>query len=216
MPYDYHYFESGEMSDDRLRLEIELLKFLQDHNLLENLSWNDYDTCALRIFHQIGIRQASKALFERHAKNTNEFKQYHFIKQCQNVIVSSKSMSKQILSMSFYLSILSFCSVIGFVLFEYVLNKNQITNLQQPLTTKKRHLSLIDNLSIILLTFATITIVCSIIILTRIMHRKLICLEFILLLTILSFLSMKIFQILTFLSIYRESRWLNIYDYTYS
>ncbi|CAF3936160.1 unnamed protein product, partial [Rotaria sp. Silwood1] len=48
MPNSYHYFESNEISYERLLLEIELLKQLQEINLLKNLDWKFYDTCALK------------------------------------------------------------------------------------------------------------------------------------------------------------------------
>src|ERR1700722_4037755 len=82
MPNSYRYFESGEVSHERLLLEIELLKQLQEVDLLQNLEWNAYDTSALRLFYQAGIREAHNELIRRYGNHSNQFEQYDFIQQC--------------------------------------------------------------------------------------------------------------------------------------
>jgi hypothetical protein len=225
MPNSYHYFESGEVSQERLALEIELLKQLQDANLLQNLDWNEYDTSALRLFHQAGIREVSQELTRRYGNQPKKCEQNDFIEQCirKHRIYSIKDNFKQqrisfplILNIIFILICLS--SVIGLFIYQYIKFNHQhhlIKSLDRPLTTKRRHLSLTDDLPIILLTFTCALILGSSIIATR-FSRKIILFGIFVLVIIIIFLILKVHQMITFLSKYRELRRSMLYNYMYS
>ncbi|CAF3210505.1 unnamed protein product [Rotaria sp. Silwood2] len=226
MPNSYHYFESGEVSHERLLLEIELLKQLQQANLLNNLDWKLYDTFSLKIFHQIGIYEVNDELTQRYRNNSNEYEQYNFISQCiqKHEISSINENFKQqqqtsliiILNTIFIFICLLF--IIGFFIYEYIKYDHKyylLKLLNHPLTTKRRHLSFTDDLSIILLTFTSSIILGCIIIATR-FNRKIILFGIFALLIIVLLLIKKGQQIITILLTYRELRWSMLYDYMYS
>jgi len=225
MPTRYHYFESGEVSHERLLLEIELLKQLQQANLLQNLEWNSYDTSALRIFLQAGIREANDELSQRYINNSNKIEQYDFIHRCIEKYQKSpirENFKQQrfsfplILNTIFIFIGLSF--VIGLFIYEYITFNHQhhlFTSLNHPLTTKRRHLSFTDDLPVILLTFTCAIILGSTMIATR-FSRKIILFGIVALLSIITVLIIKCHQIIIFLSKYRELRWPMLYDYMYS
>lgn len=220
MPNNYHYFESGEVSDERLLLEIQLLKQLQKENLLENLDWKSYDTFALEIFSKEGIREVNNEISKSIEYN-------HFIQQCiikhEKSIIKENFQQKQqrfslplIINIIFIFICLFF--VIGLFIYEYIHYNHQhplFNSLEHPLTTKRRHLLFTDDLSIILLTFTTTLILTSTIIATG-LNKKIILFAIILILIIIIYLIIKGHQILTFLSKYRELRWTIVYDYIYS
>jgi hypothetical protein len=81
MPNPYRYFESGEIAFERVLLEVELLRALQQQDRLNDLDWHCYDTTALNIFAQAGIEQASVALAHRQARYDVHRSQL-FVKQC--------------------------------------------------------------------------------------------------------------------------------------
>lgn len=225
MPNPYHYFESGEVSHERLFLEIELLKQLQDANLLQNLDWNAYDTSALKLFHQAGIREATKELTRRYGNQPNECEQYDFIEQCvrkHRIYPVMENFKHQRISCPLILNIIfilvCLSSVIGLFIYQYIKFNHQhhlIESLDRPLTTKRRHLSFTDDLSVILLTFTCALILGSSIIATR-FSRKIILFGIFALVIIILFLILKVHQMITFLSKYRELRWPMLYDYMYS
>ena len=226
MPNSYHYFESGEVSHERLLLEIELLKQLQEANLLHNLDWKSYDTSALSLFVQAGIQEANDELTQRHVNHTTKFEQFDFIQQCirkHQISPSIKNNLKQqqtpltlILNSIFIIICLLF--VIGLFIYEYIKSNHQhhfLQSLDHPLTAKRRHLTFIDDLPIILLTFTSGVILGCTIFATR-FSRKIILFGIFALLITIVLLIKKSHQIITFLSKYRELRWPMLYDYIYS
>ena len=156
MPNSYHYFESGEVSQERLDLEIELLKQLQEANLLKNLNWNEYDTSALRLFHQAGIRDVSKELIQRYGDQPKECEQNDFIEQCirkHRLSPIKGNFKQQRISFPLILNILfifiCLSSVLGLFIYQYIKVNHQhhfTESLDRPLTTKRRHLSFTDDL----------------------------------------------------------------------
>ena len=225
MPNSYHYFESGEVSHERLLIEIELLKQLKQADLLDNLDWKSYDTPALRLFLQAGIREVNDELIQRHRNTSNEFEQFDFISQCiqKHQISPIKDNFKQqktslILILNTIFIFISLFSVIGLFIYEYIKYNHQhrlLKSLDRPLTSKQRHLSFTDDLPIILLTFASGIILACIIVATR-YSRKLIVFGIFALIIIIILLIKKGHEIITFLSKYRELRWPMLYDYMYS
>ncbi|CAF1201376.1 unnamed protein product [Rotaria sordida] len=225
MPNSYYYFESSEVSHERLLLEIELLKQLQEINLLHNLNWKFYDTFTLKIFLQAGIYEVNDELIQRYRNNSNEFEQYNFIFQCiQKHEISSinenfKQQQQQQISFIIILNIIfiiiCFLFIIGLFIYEYNDQYYLLKLLDHPLTTKRRQLSFTDDLLIILLTFITSIILGCIIIATR-FNRKIILFGIITLFIIIILLIKKVHQIIIFLFTYREIRWPMLYDYMYS
>lgn len=225
MPNPYHYFESGEVSQERLALEIELLKQLQEIDLLQNLDWSAYDTAALRLFHQAGIREASNELIRRDGNYSNEVEQSDFIEECirKHQVLPSRENFKQrgislplCLNMIFIFICLVF--VIGLFIYQYIKFNHQhplFQSLDRPLTTKRRHLLFTDDLPVILLTFTCAMILGSIIIATR-FSWKIILFGIVVMVIVILFLIIKVHQIISFLSKYRELRWPMLYDYMYS
>jgi hypothetical protein len=198
MPNRYHYFESGEVSHERLLLEIELLKQLQQANLLQNLDWNSYDTSALKIFLQAGIREANDELSQRYINNSNKVEQYDFIHQCIEKHQKSpieENFKQQRFSFPLILNIIFILIYLFFVIYEYIKFNHQhhlLTSLDHPLTTKRRYLSFTDDLSVIVLTFTCAIILGSTMIATR-FSRKIILLGIVALLIIIIFLNNNIF-----------------------
>jgi hypothetical protein len=198
MPNRYHYFESGEVSHERLLLEIELLKQLQQANLLQNLDWNSYDTSALKIFLQAGIREANDELSQRYINNSNKVEQYDFIHQCIEKHQKSpieENFKQQRFSFPLILNIIFILICLFFVIYEYIKFNHQhhlLTSLDHPLTTKRRYLSFTDDLSVIVLTFTCAIILGSTMIATR-FSRKIILLGIVALLIIIIFLNNNIF-----------------------
>ena len=86
MPNEYYYFESDEVSIDRLQLEIELLKQLQESNLLLGIEWKQYDTKALKLFVKNGIKEAHDELKLRQIDNPAELRRKYedldFVRRC--------------------------------------------------------------------------------------------------------------------------------------
>ena len=225
MPNPYHYFESAEVSVDRFALEIQLLKQLQNVNLLHDLDWSAYDTAALRRFQQVGIDEAGEELMRRQGSRPKQVKQLDFIESCIRKHRESpmkETLKRQKMFLSFYLNMIfvfvCLISVIGLFVYQYIAFNRQhplFQSLDRPLTTKRRHLSFTDDLPILLLTFACAIILASIIIATR-FSRKMILLGVLVLVMILVLLIVKLHQIVSFLSKYRELRWSKLYDYMYS
>ncbi|CAF1020615.1 unnamed protein product [Rotaria sp. Silwood1] len=225
MPNSYHYFESNEISYERLLLEIELLKQLQEINLLKNLDWKFYDTYALKIFFQAGIYEVNDELLQRYRNNSNEFEQYNFISQCiEKYQISSinENFKQQQTSLIIILNIIfvfiCILFVIGLFTYEYIKYDHQhslFKLLDHPLTSKRRHLSFTDDLLLILLTFTSSIILGCIIIATR-YNRKIILFEIFALFIIIILLIKKNHHIIIFLLTYRELRWSTLYDYMYS
>ncbi|CAF1120113.1 unnamed protein product [Rotaria sordida] len=226
MPNSYYYFESSEVSHERLLLEIELLKQLQEIDLLHNLNWKFYDTFTLKIFLQAGIYEVNDELIQRYRNNSNEFEQYNFIFQCiQKHEISSinenfKQQQQQqqisfIIILNIIFIIICFLFIIGLFIYEYNDQYYLLKLLDHPLTTKRRQLSFTDDLLIILLTFITSIILGCIIIATR-FNRKIILFGIITLFIIIILLIKKVHQIIIFLFTYREIRWPMLYDYMYS
>jgi hypothetical protein len=219
MPNSYHYFESGEVSQERLDLEIELLKQLQEANLLKNLNWNEYDTSALRLFHQAGIREVSKELIQRYGDQPKECEQNDFIEQCirkHRLSPIKENFKQQRISFPLILNILfifiCLSSVLGLFIYQYIKFNHQhhfTESLDRPLTTKRRHLSFTDDLSVILLTFTSVLILSSSIIATRVFG----IFAFAIIIALLIF---KVHQVITLLSEYRELQWPKLYNYMYS
>lgn len=223
MPNSYHYFESGEVSPERLSLEIEILKQLHEVNLLHNLDWKSYDTTALNLFVQAGIQEANDELTQRYINHSNEFEQIDFINQCIQKSPSIKQNFKQQrtpLTFIFNLIFIVICLffVIGLFIYEYIKFGHQhhfLQSLEHPLTAKRRHLSFTDDLPMIILTFTNAIILGCTIFATR-FSRKMILFGLFALLIIIILLIKKGHQIITFLSKYRELRWPMLYDYIYS
>ena len=225
MPNSYRYFESSEVSKERLDLEIELLKHLQEINLLENLDWSEYDTSALRQFHQAGIKEATNEFLRRQGNDSKKFLQYNFIQECiakyRKAPVEEKLQQRYIsfvLIISIFFISICLSSVISLYIYEYIKFNHQhqlFTTLNHPLTTKRRYLSFTDDLSVILLTCTTIIITYSIILATR-LNRKIILFGIVALILVISFIIIRSYQLITFLVQYRELRWSMIYDYMYS
>jgi hypothetical protein len=223
MPNSYHYFESGEVSYERLLLEIELLKQLQEADLLDDLDWTLYDTSALVLFVQSGIREANHELSLRHTNHSDDFqqksKQYHFIYQCIRKHQTSQIKEKlKHQSISWHLIIIFIFICLAFVIGLYIKFDHQhrlLTSLAHSLTAKRRHLSFTNDLPIILLTFASAIVLGCTIAATR-FSRKIILVGIFALLLIVILLIKKAHHIITFLSTYRELRWPMLYDYMYS
>ena len=225
MPNPYRYFESGEVSLERFALEIELLKQLQDVNLLHNLDWGAYDSAALRQFQQAGVCEAGQELMRRQGHCPTKVEQAGFIEECirkHRTSIIDENLKQQrfslplCLNMIFVLICLIF--VIGLFVYQYIKFNHQhplFQSLDRPLTTKRRHLSFTDDLPILLLTFACAIILGSTIIATR-FSRKMILLGIFLLVGVIVFLIVKLNQIVSFLSKYRELRWPKLYYYMYS
>ncbi|CAF1923059.1 unnamed protein product [Rotaria magnacalcarata] len=225
MPNPYHYFESGEISPERLLLEIELLKELKKADLLYNLDWASYDTHALKCFLDAGIEEVKEELTQRFRAKTNDFKQYDFI--CQSiqkhqVSPIGENFKKQQISFTviFNTIFIFICIffVIGLFTYEYIKIDHQhhlLKSLDHPLTAKQRRLSFANDLSIIFLAFASGISLGCIIIATR-FRRKIIILGIVTLCIIMILVTRKIHQIITFLSTYREIRWPMLYDYMFS
>jgi len=226
MPNSYHYFESGEISPERLLLEIEVLKQLKEANLLDNLDWKSYDTSALSRFVQVGIQEANDELTQRHINHSNEFVQSDFIDQCirKHQISSSikENFKQQQTSLTLILNgifiFICLFSVIGLFIYEYITFDHQhhfLQSLAHPLTSKRRHLSFLDDLPVILLTFTSSIILGCTIAGTR-FSRKIILFGIFTLLISIVLLIKKSQQVIIFLSKYRELRWPMLYDYMHS
>ncbi|CAF0954788.1 unnamed protein product [Adineta ricciae] len=220
MPNSYHYFEAGEVSLQRIQLEIEILRQLQEANLLYDIDWGAYDTVALKLFVQAGINEVKNELDRRQTQQITSFEQVNFIKlSVQRSFVKqedfqSKS-SSVILILNTVLIIFCILSIGGLLLYEYVHFNDEhrlFMTLDYPLTAKRRQLSFTDNLSIILLTFTSYLVVSYVITATR-LNRKLILFGILTLLIVILFLIRKVYQVMTFLSKHREIRWANLYDY---
>jgi hypothetical protein len=225
MPNAYHYFQSGEVSHERLLLEIEVLKQLRDADLLQDMNWNAYDTPALKLFHRSGIEEVNKELIRRYGNHSNQFEQCDFIQQCIRKHQRSRikeNFKQQRISFPLVVNIIfifiCLFFVIGLFIYEDMKFHHQhhlFKSLDHPLTTKRRQLTFTDDLTIILLTFTSAIILGSIIMATR-ASRKIILLGIIAFLMIIIFLFIKCRQIITFLAKYRELRWPMLYDYMYS
>lgn len=218
MPNNYYYFESSEISYERLILEIQLLKQLKEKNFLQNLQWNAYDTPALKLFLQEGIDEVKYELSQRFRNHSKKSEYDDFIKYSIENYRSSSYLSQQTFSFPFIVNIIfiSIClfSIIGLFIYQYNYEDNSFNILKHPLTTKQRQLSFLDDLSIILLTFTTIMIL-ALIILARRLNKKLILFGIILLAIIIIYLIIKYYLIIRFLSTYRELRWPMVCDYIY-
>ncbi|CAF1442732.1 unnamed protein product, partial [Didymodactylos carnosus] len=131
MPNEYYYFESDEVSIDRLQLEIELLKQLQASNLLSGIEWKQYDTKALKLFVKNGIKEAHDELKLRQIDNPAELRRkYEDLDFVRRLYI-----------------------------YEYLMIDRQnylLRPLDKPLTSKRRRLSSTDDIPIILLTFCTL------------------------------------------------------------
>ena len=226
MPNPYYYFESGEVSYERLLLEIELLKRLKCTDLLHHLNWKFYDTTALKIFLQVGIDEVIPELTRRFRHDSNEFEQLNFIYQCiQKYQVDPikenfkhKQPTSLILILDTIMIFICLFFVIGLSIYEFIQFDSRhhlLKSLDHPLTARRRHLSITDDLSVILLTFASSLLVGFIIFATR-FSQKIILFGTITLFVIIILLVQKNYQLIIFLSTYRELRWAKLYDYLYS
>lgn len=225
MPNPYRYFESGEVSLERLTLEIELLKQLQDVNLLHHLDWNAYDSAALQQFQQAGIHEAGQEFMQRQGISRRNIEHVEFIEEClrrhrTSPIEETFQRQKCSLPLGLNMIFVFICLTFAIALFVYQYIKfNQqhplFQALDRPLTTKRRHLSFTDDLPILLLTFVCAIILGSTMIATR-FSRKIILLGIFVLIVVVFFLIIKLNQIVSFLSKYRELRWPKLYDYMYS
>ncbi|UJR09482.1 hypothetical protein I4U23_013720 [Adineta vaga] len=213
MPNTYHYFESGEVSYERLSLEIEILKQLQKANLLHNIHWN-------------WNKDAKNELTHRHNHRRKNVKQLNFIKQFIHQYRQSSSINehigkkKTLLPLIFNIGFLIVCLlfIIGLFVYEYIQFNHQhhlLKTLDYPLTAKRRQLSFTDDLFIILLTFTSCIILTCIIIATR-FNRYIILFGFFTLIILIILLIAKVSYVVTFLSKYREIRWPDLYDYLHS
>ena len=208
MPNSYRYFESGEVSDERLFLEIELFKRC-DRTDLNGIDWSAYDTPFLRTLAQSGIDQVHDELIRREMIE-DEKNHQNFIEQCLRRPVAMderQEVSKRSWSLIFIL--ISLHLVVGYFLYEYVHHGGKHPfqqSLNRPLTARRRHLSFNDDFFIVLLTTTMASVVAGIIVATR--YNRWILLIGILVALILLFVGLqKAKQIVMFLSKFRESRW---------
>lgn len=217
MPNSYRYFESGEVSLDRFIIEVELLKELKKFDLLNGIDWSFYDTQALKIFLQAGIDEVNYELNRRYRKGSKEC---NVINLCVQKHRTEKNFKKQNVSFIIIFNtmfvIISVLFLIGFFIYEYRKFDNHLfKTFDHPLTAKRRHLSFVDEFSIILLAL-TSGMILSYIIKTTKFSRKLILLGMVAFIIIILLVMRKTYQIVSFLSTYRELRWSMLYDYMYS
>lgn len=215
MPNAYRYFQSGEISDQRFFLEIELLKKAETNDF-DGFQWDEYDTPFLRALVHVGLTHAKEALAEREKDHRDpskvQQKQIDFIHQClerherksmTNEEMFSRSKSFFPLISNLILAIISLFLLGGYFLSEH------------PLTARRRHLFFTDDLSLVLLTSTMALTIACVIMATR-FNRWILLIGILIAvgLVILGFGKAK--RIIGFLSKFREKRWPNLYDSTYS
>ena len=229
MPNCYHYFESGEVSNGRFLIEIEILKQLQEAGLLHDLDWTWYGTSALIHFVRAGIDDAKDELALRQIDNTNSSEekraQDDFIAQCLQRHRHSpvdESYPRERISLHVIINLVFFLAglifLLGFLIYEYVRFHGHhpfVLTLNRPLTTQRRHLSFTDDLFVVLVAFSSGLILGCIIVTTRI-SRKMMLLEIAAFVVVGLVLGGKVQQIIVFLSKFRERSSPHLYAYIYS
>ena len=229
MPNPYHYFESSEVSRERLLLEIELIKQLQESHLLENIDWSSYDSSALNLFLRAGVLQVSKELEHRQIDQEDSSEilsiQMDFIRQFiqhqQDKPVDSRTNQSKITFRFLFNAIWLGISIL-FLFFIFIRDQIKYSDqhtflrlLNRPLTGKQRHLSSNDDHFIILLNIINAITLAYTIISIRFSRKMLficICLQF----TGLIIVIIRMQQIFHFLSEFREIRWTTFDNYLYS
>ena len=208
MPNSYRYVESGEVSDERLSLELELFRQCE-RTELHGIDWSAYDTPFLRTLAQMGIDQVHEELIRREMSEEKEGQQ-SFIEQCRRrsmVTDERQEVSKRSWSLLFVM--ISLYLVAGYFLYDSVRHHGEHPfqhSLNRPLTARRRHLSFNDDFFIVLLTLTLASAVACIVVATR--FNRWILLTGILLAMVLLFIGLlKADQIVVFLSKFRESRW---------
>lgn len=221
MPNACRYFESGEVSHQRLLIEVELLKQLHEADLLRDLAWTSYDTPALCHFVQAGVKEAEDELVQRFPPRLENFEHRHFVQQYlqhQNISPSIEETSSRrklplllIFNVAIVVAGLSFA--LGLIVYDYIHRPGHLLRpLDFPLTTKRRRLSFSDDLPIVLLTFAGCILLGCVISATR-FSRTIMIFAAVAAAAIAALLISKTYRVMTFLLKYRERRWPGLYDY---
>ena len=218
MPNSYRHFESGEVSRERLRLEIELLKNLQRADLLHDLDWTLYDTPARILFVEAGLHAVHGGYSKEPIRRLN---QTIFIQHCLRQHPRSfddGGAKQQRVSRLFMIHLIfllvSLVFLIAFAIYNDV-RPPLLASLDAPLTSKRRHLSFTDDLVVVLLAAASGIALGCVMVATR-FRRRIVLLGIFLQLIMIVLLIAHVDRIARFLSRYRERRWPLLYDYMYS
>ena len=218
MPNSYRYFESGEVSHERLRLEMELLTSFQRADLLHDLDWTSYDTPALILFVEAGLHAPHRESSKEPVRRSNQTAYIQHCLQHHPRSIDNGSAKRQRVSRLLIINLI--CLLVCLVLLIALAIYNHarpplLAPLDAPLTSKRRHLSFTDDLVVLLLVAASGIALGCVMVATR-FSRRILLLGIFLQLILIVLLITHVDRVTRFLSRYRELRWPLLYDYMYS
>lgn len=153
MPNVYRFFESSEISRERLFCEMELMKSLKNSKIIENFDWSKFDSSVLEKFSAFGFVEIRDEL-DRRRFDGRFVSRRIFFRQILAQICSrpaERKVSMKNSTKNLFVNLFGFFLIFSLIFVVFVENFDKNPTNKRNLTSKIRHVTSIDDFLLVFL-----------------------------------------------------------------